>query len=376
MLTLSQLLIDFDDAHLRAIAWMRGVELQSNVRREMVDQLEAALRTPESISAAVRGLSAGERAALGALQSAGGRLRAHLFFHQFGPIRRLGPARLEREQPWLTPTGPAESLWYKGFLGRTFAREGDETPEFVFVPADVLPLLPDLTPAEGQEPIEGRPHSGEMGRLALIQHLCRQLGLLEARAGRLRLSSESARRWLNTPAPAQRRSLLDAWRADTEWNDLWRVPALHPDPAGWSNDPLRARQRFLERLGRWPAGEWGPIEALVEEVKAADPDFQRPDGDYNSWYIRDAAGGELLRGFEQGEAVESCSIGPPRCSIVSGFQTCARPTSAPPCRMRAPATRKRRLRCSASPRRGRASWPARTSRPRPRRPRRWRSMKT
>ena len=43
-------------------------------------------------------------------------------------------------------------------------------------------------------------------------------------------------------------------------------------------------------------------------VKAADPDFQRPDGDYGSWYIRDAAGDAYLSGFESWDRVEGVLI--------------------------------------------------------------------
>jgi hypothetical protein len=46
----------------------------------------------------------------------------------------------------------------------------------------------------------------------------------------------------------------------------------------------------------------------VAAVKAADPDFQRPDGDYDSWYIRDAAGDAYLSGFESWDRVEGALV--------------------------------------------------------------------
>ncbi|MGC8827035.1 MAG: hypothetical protein ACP5TV_08545, partial [Anaerolineae bacterium] len=76
----------------------------------------------------------------------------------------------------------------------------------------------------------------------------------------------------------------------------------------WQNDVLRARQKVLERLQSLPAGTWWSLSAFVRAFREEDPDFQRPDGDYQSWYIRDAASGELLRGFETWDRVEGALI--------------------------------------------------------------------
>jgi hypothetical protein len=51
-------------------------------------------------------------------------------------------------------------------------------------------------------------------------------------------------------------------------------------------------------------GTWYRIEALVAAIKDVDADFQRPDGDYDSWYIRDEETGVYLSGFESWGAVE------------------------------------------------------------------------
>ena len=365
MLPLGQVLIDLDVIHLRAIAQQRAIELDSNIQREIVDQLAPTLLEAESIALALRGLSDEERDALAMLQRAGGKMRAHVFLHQFGPIRRFGPARLEREEPWVKPVSPAESLWYKGFLGRSFVRVEDETPELIFVPDDLLPLLPAPALNTGTEeppPMDGTPptpaviqigadviltdlyelllyiqlhrpraveqlhlgaddlsrlneilrrpelvecldHAGETERLAFVHRLCRRLGLLELQSGRLRLTQE-ARNWLDKPAATQLRSLLDAWRSDEEWNDLWHVSDIQCERAGWENDPVRTRERFLTQLGELAAGEWHSITDLVERVKRTDPDFQRPSGDYNSWYIRDVQNDVLLIGFEHWDVIE------------------------------------------------------------------------
>jgi hypothetical protein len=362
MQNLTQVLTDFDIVHLRAIARQRSIVLESLTHRDVVEQLATALVEPLALEAAIRALSLAEREALAALQRAGGRQRAHLFLHAHGPIRRYGPGRLEREEPWLQPAGPAESLWYRGFLGRAFGRVGDETPEFVFIPDDLLPLLPTPEPAvdSSDKPAQAWPpltpariapghaeivnHLYEMllhvqlrhpraseealptaGWLreaiggadggtpageypAFIYHLSRQIDLLEIQSGRLHLTSETARRWLDRPAEWQWRSLIDTWRSDAGWNDLWHVPGIRPERAGWENDPIRSRERFLVQLRQAPAGQWHRIADLIDQIKTTDPDFQRPNGDYNSWYIRDARDEVLLIGFEHWDAIEGALI--------------------------------------------------------------------
>jgi len=357
MQNLAQVLVDFDIVHLRAIARQRGVELESLVHRDVVDQLVPALMEPAHIKRALKAMSDAEREALATLQRAGGKQRAHLFLHEHGSIRRYGPARMEREEPWLSPASPAEALWYLGFLGRAFARVEDETPEFVFIPTDLIPLLPapDPEPPTSEKPQPSteiapvridasnagivtdlyemllhiqlhRPRAVEsalpdmdawrqrLGEecpdeyLEFIYHLGRQIGLVEIESGRLRLTPDRARDWLDRPAIWQWRSLMNAWKDDAEWNDLWRVPGIHCDRAGWENDPIRSRERFLAQLQAVPAREWLLIVDLTRQIKSSDPDFQRPSGDYNSWYIRDAESDELLVGFEHWDTIEGALI--------------------------------------------------------------------
>ena len=66
-----------------------------------------------------------------------------------------------------------------------------------------------------------------------------------------------------------------------------------------------------------PAGEWVSVADFIDAVKATDPDFQRPGGDYESWYIRDAGSGAYLTGFEswdrvEGELLRALLTGPAR----------------------------------------------------------------
>jgi hypothetical protein len=97
--------------------------------------------------------------------------------------------------------------------------------------------------------------------------------------------------------------LFKCWRQSSQFNELQLLPGLTTE-GNWVNDPLGARQSILGHLSRIPHGTWWSLPAFVNAIKKRDPDFQRPAGDYDSWFIRDNQSGEFLRGFGQWDAVE------------------------------------------------------------------------
>ncbi len=97
--------------------------------------------------------------------------------------------------------------------------------------------------------------------------------------------------------------LFTSWRDSTRWNDLRHVAGLVCE-GEWANDPGLARRKLLGFLKRLDGRTWYKIADLIAAIKTADPDFQRPDGNYAGWYIRDAESGRYLSGFESWEWVE------------------------------------------------------------------------
>jgi len=87
------------------------------------------------------------------------------------------------------------------------------------------------------------------------------------------------------------------------------VPGLVPQPTGWENSPMLARSKILNYLSELEAaaGTWYALYDFTRTIKLVDPDFQRPNGDYNSWYLQDA-GGQLLMGFENWDNVDGALI--------------------------------------------------------------------
>jgi hypothetical protein len=338
--TLRESLVDYDMALLRALAETRGAVLTSNRRPTAADELEAQLVSPASLAIALADLSPEETESLAALQAAGGWMEAPRFARRFGAVRRMGPGRLEREQPWLSPANPAEGLWYRALIFKGFRQTEGGVVEVVYIPDDLLPSLPDLSdklPPRGDVPglaiepvapptyihpanadavedvfsvlvtvrnqgIRPKPDGSlspkdlqainavcvsplpaanvaDDDRLALTIHLPRSAGLVAIDEGRLVLNPDPARGWLGA-SPGQRLlSLQSAWRDDADWNDLWRVPSLKPQPTGWKNDPVLARRRVLGFLSHCQPGDWYGLADLTRAVKESVPDFQRPDGD-------------------------------------------------------------------------------------------------
>jgi hypothetical protein len=86
------------------------------------------------------------------------------------------------------------------------------------------------------------------------------------------------------------------------------VEGLLPEPTGWPYDPVVARGAVINFLHELvPQTEWWSLDEFIQTIKEIEPDFQRPSGDYESWYIRNEAG-EYLRGFESWDAVEGALL--------------------------------------------------------------------
>ncbi|MCX7681634.1 MAG: helicase-associated domain-containing protein [Anaerolineae bacterium] len=365
MRPLVQCLLDAGPLRLQAIASFWDVELTTNRPRDIAAQLAVVLSAPEAIGKAWDKLPQEQRQALADLLAHEGRMPARIFTRRWGEIRPMGPARMERERPWLNPTSPAEGLWYAGFISRVFSQESEGAYEFIFIPPELKAHLPAVTSpaeltirlepalppvvaymhgeallddactllaylqngqvrptAEGDWPAQHRASLATQLRDAtperqdFLHHLVRRVGWLRTvMAGKdhatpiLRPDPDPVTAWLHTPTEEQRRVLIEAWRDDLEWNDLFHVPTLRPEQTGtWRNDPRLARRAVLRHLKACLPNTWYAIEDFVAAVKQADADFQRPDGDYESWYIRDLTSDTYLSGFDSWERVEGALL--------------------------------------------------------------------
>lgn len=358
--SLRQSLNDLDGAHLRVIARFWEVDPDQLSREALIARLLPVMMDPERQAAHWARLGEEERAALQALLAAGGMMPAAAFQRRFGEIRRVGAARLEGERLWERPTGPAEALWFRGWIFFGFAELPAGFEEVVFLPDELrlgLPAMEESPPPEPSERIPTAPAPTRIRRTgttpaddfctlliflhneapaasmtaeeawsrfpavrrqlrwphrerwSLLWHLARILRMTQVRREALRLDPEVTTRWLQAPLMEQLRALLEAWRDDTTWNDLFHVPTLRPEPTGsWQNDPRLARRTLLELLRRLDPGSWYAVPDLIHEIRNRNPTFQRTEAEFTTWYIRDAETGEYLRGFEHWDRVEGALL--------------------------------------------------------------------
>jgi hypothetical protein len=357
MHTLEQSLLESDPARLEAIGHQWGVKELPGHRKEAAVALAARMLSPKEMERTWAALSSSEQAALAALHAAEGKLPWPTFTRRWGQVRAMGPGRIARERPWEKPTSPAEGLWYRGLIFRAVVEGPAGLHEVALIPDDLranLPttrtapafhpeptgvppivhpagdhLLDDICtllaylqnhrvrpgrgrkwPAQDESRLTCRLRDPAPDRSIFLRHLADRLGWLRTdRSGHLRPRANLVTTWLQDPIGEQRATLARAWLDDPTWNDLWHVPSLHPEDTGsWHNDPLLARQATFRHLAACKPGEWYDLAAFTTTIRECDPDFQRPDGNYSTWYIQDAVTGAYLSGFESWNAVEGALI--------------------------------------------------------------------
>ncbi len=359
---------DYDPGMLPALAEFWRVDGKSLTDDEMIRQLQGAMLDPEITEAAWDKLDEPARAALQLLvSSAQSRMKIAQFERFYGKIRKLGRAQIEREQPHIQGKSIAETLYYRGFIGQGFDKVEDSLIGFTFVPTDLIAALPlhktsyETLDADSVSASDGAPALGlvnevddvsradtsivddltsllaslqtrpaavdgeqfapedaaaitsvllrrEASRLSFMLGIAESADLIYREDGKAHPKRKEARDWLEAPRAQQVERLAKAWLASRTYREMWHVPGLYPEDSGWSYDAAAARSAVMQLLADLlPDQGWVSINDLIEIIKEFEPDFQRPDGDYDSWYIRNESG-EFLAGFESWDAVEGALI--------------------------------------------------------------------
>ena len=360
MKSLIRTLGDSDRGLLPIFAQFWDVPHEALEPDELVSALNSAMLNPARAETVFRALSDQQRGALQHLLGSGGRMPAGKYTRLHGEIRHSGTARLAEFAQ--RPASPAEALFYRGLIAQTFEQSDTGPRPVLYVPDDLVDVLPahitapaapdsaalpglqalpqvenprpadtaivdDMTTLLAWLQLHGAPLQGDElapdacaalapyllapdpARLRFLVGLAFVAGLIAPADDRAALNREPARHWLAESRPAQLRHLAEAWRRSAALRDLWHLPGLAPEAdslAGY--DPTVARGAVLNFIGELaPAADWWSPAGLVAAVKQADPDFQRPGADYDSWYIRDSSG-DYLRGFDSWDRVEGALI--------------------------------------------------------------------
>jgi hypothetical protein len=335
MPTLSQSLQGHDLGHLRIIASQWGIEFDAPEARVGLARLAAALLDRAQLEETVLDLPTQARLALDDLYHHEGRLPWPLFTRRYGAVREMGPGRRDRERPFGKSASPAEMLWYRALAGRAFFDGPNGPEEYAYIPEDLLPLLPP--PRDAALPPLGRPATpveracitpasdrtlddaatllaalrlnltplpARLCPAAFLLPLLASAGLLDA--GGLPLP-EPTRAFLEASRGEALAMLARAWLRSETINELRLLPGLVFE-GEWQNDALHARQAILDFLAGLPPGKWWCLPAFIADIRQRHPDFQRPAGDYDSWFIRPDGSDQFLRGFEHWEQVDGALI--------------------------------------------------------------------
>ena len=338
-----------DLGHLRIVAGLWGMELVPAEYEAALQELNAVLLDPDLVGEVVESLSAQVRSALETLAEADGKMPWVTFARQFGELRETGAGRRDREQVYLHPVSTAETLFYRAFLARAFFDTPNGEQEFAYIPEDLLEIIkhnqdkdPQGQPfkpaasaeATGSAP-PGRP-ANPRERAHPIPATDRLLDDATTFLAALRMGLDVPE--MHTPAgvmseliktagivvgeaaqPAQVKSFLEmprlqaldmltkSWRLSESFNELHLVPGLACE-GEWINQPRATREFLLHLLEALPEGKWWSLPAFIRAIKEKYPDFQRPVGDYDSWFIKRLSDGAYLRGFASWDEVEGALV--------------------------------------------------------------------
>ena len=333
-----------DLGHLRIVAGLWGVELVSAETEAALKELSAALLDPELVREVVDSLPADAKSALETLTEAGGKISWAAFARRFGEIREVGPGRRDRELVYLNPVSAAETLFYRALLARAFFDTPNGPQEFAYIPEDLLPVVSrrgdhivpegDLvtpilaeilgrpaSPKEREHPI---PTSDRLLDDATTLLAALRLGLEPPQTGIpvnvvgefLLLAKitggemphpQAVKSFLEMPRGEALSMLAEAWQASDTFNELRQIPGLICE-GEWSNQPLVTREFLFHLLKAVPDGKWWSLPAFIRAIKEKYPDFQRPAGDYDSWFIKRISDGTYLRGFDRWDEVDGALV--------------------------------------------------------------------
>jgi len=340
---LKQSLHDLDHGHLRIVAEHWGIELTERVARSVLDELVEIMLDDDLAKEVFETLPEKTFDTLIVLHEKQGRMPWAQFTRSFGQVREMGPGRRDRERPDQDPVSIAETLWYRALVGRAFFDTSRGAEEFAYIPTDLHAIIRRVFIERGQSSagvsagVLGRPATTSERAFpipandAIIDHACTLLAGLRVgvagadfgsvsqdfikalitHAGVLDINGipdpEKTRIFLEAPRAAALTNLVQTWKNTAEHNDLIHVPGFQVE-GEWQNDPLETRVFLLGLISVVPKDTWWSISAFLADVYQHHPDFQRPAGDYDSWFIKDKQTGEYRRGFENWFEVDGALI--------------------------------------------------------------------
>lgn len=325
-----------DLSHLRIIADTWRLELAAPDVKTALSELCPLLLDAQRIQDDLDILDKGVSTALNDLVKNNGRLPWKQFTREYGEVRQMGAGRRDRVQPHQNPISTAEKLWYRALIARAFFDTTRGSEEFCYVPEDILRLIPDDKPAIKNSALGRAATREERAHILrandqILDHACTQLAALRIDFSEPELPErlspflnalltedgilndkgqpelDAARLHLEASRGEALCQLAQTWLQSANLNDLHLVPHLQAE-GEWHNEPLAARKFVVSLLQNVPRETWWNLSAFIADIRQAYPDFQRPAGDYDTWYLKDVRSGKFLRGFDHWHEVDGALI--------------------------------------------------------------------
>lgn len=320
-----------------AEAW--GIEMDAPDAHTALPYVVNALSQPQLFQEMVELLLPEAFEALETLLEKEGRIPWAVFCRKFGELRTMGAGRRDRERPDIHPISATEILWYRALIGKAFLDFPPEPQEYAYIPDEFMDLLQPFVQKE-MAPL-GRPASpGECAQIrpardSVLNHATTLLAALRLGVSPDKLETTG---WAippafllnllhaaglvddaNLPLPDPTRAFLEAsrahalgilaqaWLNSASLNDLSFLPGLEIE-GDCQNHPLETRRFVMEWLSQLPQETWWSLSAFITAIKEREPDFQRPGGDYDSWFIHPTGNSNYLRGFSSWDSVDGALI--------------------------------------------------------------------
>ena len=349
MRSLLNTLEDQDTGYLRILCELWGFDSPQGSHRSVVENITRAMLKQNTLDELLDSLPDPAKQTLEGIAHADGRTAFPDLIRDHGELREMGPGKRDREQPWRSPASPVEVLWYRGLIGRAFTDTPKGPQEFAYIPTDLLPMLNDSFPdysTPSLSPLTQDPKYVCLATSAAVDDATTLLAamrrvpfpsfefsqqqdtplerfLLIPRLHNLLLTilqemsviegppwtpnPERTRSFIGASRSQAVRDLLLAWKDSVTWNDLAGLPHIVCNTDTWPNDAGLSRQGVLDLLQSLKPGVWWDLNDFVEEIRQTHPAFQRPGGDFDSWYLQDQSG-NFLHGIENWNWVDGALI--------------------------------------------------------------------
>jgi hypothetical protein len=338
MLNIVSLLNGQDLGFLKIVANAWGIEIKAPDAYTARSQLAMEMKNPEIIKEIYEVFPENVRQAFDTLLDNQGKIPWAKFARDFGEIQVMGSARRDRERPDLIPATPTEYLWYRAFIGRAFFNTETEPQEFAYIPEEIFSCLEPAYIQKKQIP--GRSATSKETQSIIpasdriLDEICTLLAALrngfstdilyeycdipvkflkyllidlKLISEKGILDTEQVRIFLETSREKSLLMLVNHWIGNNQLNEMDFMPDLIIEGV-LDRNHHNVRQFLLDQISLVPTGQWWNLESFVFYIYQINPDFQRPAGNYDTWYIKKAETGEYLRGFDHWDTIDGAYI--------------------------------------------------------------------